>query len=645
MKKTLLMLALAGTIPLAHAADDLGTVVVSAARVEQPAQETPASITVISRDQIQAQGADNLAEVLDKVAGIVVDDLFGDGSRTKISMRGFGENSATNTLVLLDGRRLNDITLASPQLINIPLESIERIEIVKGSAGTLYGDRAVGGVINIITRKPGKLSASIEAAGGSYGRKRVRANLSQAQKSGLEYRLATELRKSDGYREHNELDHRNLFGTIGYRHDSGRVFLDGQIVSEYLHTPGALSLAEAADDPRQSLSGYANDFTDRLDRFARAGVEQDLGEAFSLLAEWSYRKEDKTFRTGGRFAPDLYDNSSLLTQSEFTPRLVYEQPSVYGVVRMVLGYDWLKGRYDADYVTGFGLYPVRATQNKDAFYLQARVPLAKTLSLTAGGRKARADNSSASVDYERQEVSVWTLGAEWVVSESLHLSLRRDGNFRFATVDELGYTLPGQPLLPQKGVSWELGADWKHGRVDTSVSVYRLALDNEIAYAPQAPSLPFYNINLDPTRRDGLILNVGHDFARDRIDVSYSLVRAHFRSGAFAGNTVGGVPEQTARISWNRDWGHGWETLLEGLYNGRQYLQGDYDNTQGELGGYAVFNARVAWSVRKLTFALRVNNLGDKRYLQSAGYSSLSSLAYGYPAPGRNFWLSAQYDF
>ena len=149
------------------AAAEIPAVVVSAARTEQSTLTTPASITVITREQIEDSGSRHIVEVLRGQGGVQINDLYGDGSRATVGMRGFAESAGSNTLVLVDGRRLNNPDLASPDLNSIALEDVERIELVQGSAGVLFGDQAVGGVINIITRKPGALRHSLELSAGS----------------------------------------------------------------------------------------------------------------------------------------------------------------------------------------------------------------------------------------------------------------------------------------------------------------------------------------------------------------------------------------------------------------------------------------------------------------------------------------------
>ncbi len=101
---------------------------------------------------------------------MVVRDVYGTGKTASVDIRGFGETGALNTFVLVDGRRVNEIDLSGVDWTQIPLDQMERIEIVRGSGSVLYGDNAVGGVINIITKKPEKpFSAKAEVVGGSYG--------------------------------------------------------------------------------------------------------------------------------------------------------------------------------------------------------------------------------------------------------------------------------------------------------------------------------------------------------------------------------------------------------------------------------------------------------------------------------------------
>ena len=118
--------------------------------------------------------------------------------------------------------------------------------MVQGSAGVLFGDQAVGGVINIITRKPGSLRHSLKLSAGSYNTVNVHAMTSQALDNGINYRVSLDVRESDNYREHNELSYLNGFGKLGYDYNSGSVFAELQYIDNDLNTPGALFASEVA---------------------------------------------------------------------------------------------------------------------------------------------------------------------------------------------------------------------------------------------------------------------------------------------------------------------------------------------------------------------------------------------------------------
>ncbi|NOQ68571.1 MAG: TonB-dependent receptor plug domain-containing protein, partial [Gammaproteobacteria bacterium] len=285
-------------------ATEIPAVVVSAARTEQSTLTTPASITVISRKQIEASGARHIVEVLRGQGGVQINDLYGDGSRASIDMRGFGDAAGSNTLLLVDGRRLNNPDIASPDLNSIALEDVERIEIVQGSAGVLFGDQAVGGVINIITRKPGALRHSLKLSAGSYNTVDFHAMSSQALDNGVNYRVSLDLRESDNYRDHNESSYLNGFGKLGYDYSSGSVFAEVQYIDDELNTPGTLFADEVAADRKQANSNFTTDFSNAETKVGRLGLVQELGRHWTFEGEITRRDTDGVFRLSSVFGAE-----------------------------------------------------------------------------------------------------------------------------------------------------------------------------------------------------------------------------------------------------------------------------------------------------------------------------------------------------
>src|SRR5690348_3699 len=153
---------------LAFAQDD--AVVITATRFPDSKRELPVGVTVISADDIRKSASSNLGEILAQFGLLNIRDLQGT-QNPQVDLRGFGVTGDQNTLVLLDGVRISENELVPAQLSGIPIDAIERIEIVRGGGAVQYGGGATGGTINIITRRgrPGDGRARVLARAGGYG--------------------------------------------------------------------------------------------------------------------------------------------------------------------------------------------------------------------------------------------------------------------------------------------------------------------------------------------------------------------------------------------------------------------------------------------------------------------------------------------
>lgn len=162
-------------------ADDIGylekPIVVTANRTTQTLDETLASATVITRDEIERQQARSMQDLLHGIAGVNIANNGGPGKNTTLFLRG---TESDHVLVLIDGVRMGSISSGTTEIQNFPVELIERIEIVRGPRSSLYGPEAVGGVIHIFTRKGKKgLKPTFSFGGGSYGTISGSATLSE----------------------------------------------------------------------------------------------------------------------------------------------------------------------------------------------------------------------------------------------------------------------------------------------------------------------------------------------------------------------------------------------------------------------------------------------------------------------------------
>ena len=172
--------------PLAHAATDtsLDEIVVTATRIEQPLKHTLSTTTVITQEDIKNSQAADVITILRSVAGVEISQTGGHGKSSSLFLRG---SNSTQTLVLLDGVRINSATTGTTSIEHLMLDQIERIEIVRGNVSSLYGSEAIGGVIQIFTKRGrGEPVFNVSAGAGNHGTQRAyRPRATEENEEGL----------------------------------------------------------------------------------------------------------------------------------------------------------------------------------------------------------------------------------------------------------------------------------------------------------------------------------------------------------------------------------------------------------------------------------------------------------------------------
>lgn len=630
------------------------TIYITSQRTAEPVEEKVAAVSVITQDDILRSGAGTVAEVLRGKAGIAIDDLFGDGSESTIDIRGFGGTAGSNILVLVDGRRLNNPDTDSPNLNSIPVKNVERIEIIKGSAGSLYGDQAVGGVVNIITRPVEDFSADITTFAGSYNRRGFSANLNEVDDENY-IRLFFESIKSDNYRDNSESDTQHFFSRIGNRTDERELFFEFQLDDDERELPGALLANEAEDDPQQSFVAFENDFSDTKERLLRLGLEQELSPEWTFLSEYSIRDQDTdfilNFRSCINFSCNTTPDEEERTVVSFTPRVLGNLTLGQQRVQVTAGLDI----ESTDYEFNTEFIDRSNDQTVESIYFHSVFPIGSSWTITTGARHSEIENdlfddttfpNGGDLD---DNATVYSLG---VAKDFVNTKIfaRYDENFRFAKVDELARSSTSADLENQLGVSKEVGVDFQIQSANIELLAYQLELENEIAFDPTANGVfgPFgANINYESTRRRGISLDyqqkvsafLNFTFNLSRIDAEFT-TDGEFGSNIVAGNSISGVPELLAHLTLDYQVFDGLNVLYEINHVGEQFLSGDNDNSDDKQASYTVSNIASHYETGNWSFNVRLNNVLDKRY----GEFQNSNGAV-FPSPERNFEASASYNF
>ena len=289
-----------------------------------------------------------LPEIIAQVPGVQLTSLFLAAStapRQSVDLRGFGAFATSNTLILINGRRLNDIDMAGVDLSTIPRDSIERIEITRGNSGAvLYGDNAIGGVINIVLKNGvggPPVAMRAEAGVGSFNQRL--ANLSATTNYGpWSTSFYGNAIKSDGYRENNALDQRNGVGNLNYTTPDLKAFLTVTGDDQKLGLPGgrivdpSIGLNELVTNRRGAATPF--DYGNQQGASATAGFTKTILNGVDLIVDGGVR--DKKDTQGGFFGAvpfasplpsfsSTYNDASLQTWS-ITPRLSIKN-SMFGM--------------------------------------------------------------------------------------------------------------------------------------------------------------------------------------------------------------------------------------------------------------------------------------------------------------------------
>jgi iron complex outermembrane receptor protein len=609
---------------------------VTATRFAEPAESLPFGVSVLTADEIRAAGATSVNDAVVRLLGVPGrQDLYG-GGEYNLDLRGFGATADQNQVIVLDGVRLTEADLGGTRLSGIPIESVERIEVVRGSGAVLYGEGATGGVIVITTKAGAGLQqpngATLYGALGSHRLRDLRASGSVRTATGFSLDAHAQKRKSDGYRVNQDSDADAASVTGQWSNDWLR--FGARFSQDRLRAglPGSLTLDQFRADPRQSTSP-----TDRaLIHNERATVfgSAELG-AWQLQAEASRR--DKELRsTFGAFA---YDYDVEATSYGLRAR---NETTIAGLKNtLVLGADIADWRRDV-----LGPFGATATQQSRGYYAKDDLTLRSGTRVSLGLRTERFEKDAGTVLDDRQ--NAWELGVSHPFTSGLTGYARVGRSFRLANVDEFNFTTPGVDLRPQVSRDLEGGLRWKHAAGKVEARVYRSKLTDEIGFDPNAvgPGSAFgfngANVNLDPTRRQGLELDAKHAVGAGlELGAHLAWRDAKFRSGAYAGNQVALAPRRTAalRADWTPAAGHRVSAGVNWVSS--QYA--DFANTC-RIPSYVTADARYAWQVRPdVELALGATNLFDRDHY-TQGACSFGQL-FVYPEAGRRLTASVRVQF
>lgn len=614
-------------------------VVVTATRSPYAIAQVANTVRVIDRATIERSGARNIADLLRSYSVVQIHDSLGNGRDARLSLRGY--SAVSNALVLVDGRKLNNSDLGGQDLTAVSIADIERVEILEGGAGALYGDQAVGGVINIITTD-GRASAGdggsnrggqIALGRGSYDNDNYALSYGSRRDNGWFYRFNSELERGDGYRDDSSVNYENFSGKLGYHYGDGSVFVEARDSDNEYRLTGALLSAQVADDRRQAGSSF-NDYA-ADNRTIRLGVDHRFSDEVQLLAAYSDRDEDVVIDASSSFG----DTTTLQSRrvKTFDPRLILALDRWH----LTVGVDVERVDYDFAIDFGFGLSASAHENRKRGEYAHLLYTVSDALTLQAGIRHTRLDTSIEpfAIAYE-QSATAHHLGAVWA-RDGWRIYLNRDETFRFPLADENVDFFGVVGLLDvQRGIAWELGGERRWRQLETRLVLFQQQNSDEIGFDP-ALGLFGANTNFDDTRRRGATFELAW-LGEDRWSARglFSYIDARFAEGVYNDRRVPNVAREMARAQVNYQWSAALGVSVEVVHTGSQTI--DLANSAGGLGSYTIANLVTAYRVDDWTVRIRLNNIMAKEYTEFVTFYGTRAL---YPSPERNLMLTLSYDF
>jgi len=607
-------------------------VVVTATRHVQEVQKVPAQVSVITSDQIKASGAQSVPDVLRELGGVIVRDLNGNGNNQVIDMAGFGESADRHVAVLIDGRRVNPIDMSGVRWTLIPVESIERIEVLHGAGSVLYGDNATGGVINIIT-KEGRPGIHFDGKAG-YGNLGTNSEYAAVEfgKGPVSGYVGVSRFRTDGYRDRSETERQSGFGKA--RLDAtDRVSLLFELNggrAEY-ELPGSLTEAQMAADRKQSVNpsdeGMDQDF------YVGVGSEVDLLDWGLLKFKLSKRAEDrKSNMASWNSNMDIDTDTNGLTGQYIFDKMLWGHSN-----RLTLGIDYYGVDYKGKRISwSTSLFD----HDKDsiAYYVEDEFSLLPNLILNVGARYEKPDFKlrldTTRYEYEDGETA-WNVGIAYSFTQGSKVYGRIYRSFRYPAVDEYTNMFSGTintGLRQERAMGYEVGTRlWMLSRsVLIDMRLYSMDMEDEIAYNPAT----YENENLDETRHRGGEINLKVTPVKHlSFYVNAVYTDAKFTKGQYDGNKIPLVPEWKGRAGIELAYG-GFRGRIQYNYVDERFFGNDQANEARKMDGYGTLDLYLNYRYRWMDLFLNANNILGKKYSDYGFYNPWGPSLYNYyPMP------------
>ncbi len=629
----------------------VGEVTVTATRGKRDVLDVPGHVTVITREEIEKSGERHLADLLRREPGLFVTNTTTNPAGTVIEARGFNNGGAlgSSLLVLVDGRRVNEADTGSTDWALLRLDAIERVEIVRGPVSALYGDNAIGGVIQIITRAPEEeLSATLQGWAGTYDSANGSVFLG-GQAGPVGASLFVDQLTTDAYRDGADFESGDFEGKLRFALGGrGLLGFSAGYHSDERELPGTLSKQEIQANGRRARapSSLGDEQTTRR-RFVQVFADLVLAESVLLkLHSHHDRRNDRFVTTSRSFGTAR--TSTRKNASSFGAQLQVDRPLGSLENRLTLGGEFLREETDRDIAGSFSDV-VRDIRRVSAGFLQNELSLTGTVRLSTGVRFDHARYRLARVGEAvvRPDFDVWSPRAalSWRPRAWLAAYVSYARGFRLPNFDEDTPFFGSTPDLdPQKSDSYEIGLKVKTERLSGTLALFTTSVDDEIILDPTT----FTNTNFDRVRHRGVELSArGRVVSWLEIWGGYTFqdveIRRFVPNRSFEGRRMPTEPRHRGTLGVRAQLPAWTDVTVLGTWVGNRVLSNDFANARPKLGKYGRYDVVLGFRPSlgdrvegALTVAVR--NVFDREYEDFGVFDAFQpDLDFFYPASDRSY--------
>jgi len=613
-------------------------VVVTATRDKQEIRKAPANVTVITAEEISNTGATNLPQLLEFVEGAQLRSYSGNPAQALIDLRGFGgDNPFGKTLILLDGRRLNRPDMSPASLMQIPLNNIEKIEIIRGASSVLYGDAAIGGVINIITKRgkgAPKINSAITAGSNNFHDEKIGVAGSVDKFS---YTINGANQFTFGYRDRSKFAFSGAGFNLGYDASSYLAMsLDGSLSKTGFEMPGGLTKAQMEQNPRQIQTGHENDDASENYQNLHGKINAVLGNFGRLDTDFYYGNKTIKSNFASYWPPNQYNSYDIKTFG-ITPKYILETPIIQFANKLIIGVDYYHETLNldkyADKERTVKTHLVDFEKNTLGFYIRDEFNILPSLILAGGYRTESAEFkgksttlSLYSTDFDttkKHQAEAWESSLIYLFGKMSKVYAKYASVYRYPFIDEQASFYGSGPLNTfnvnierEKGKSYEIGTTfYPLDNLKLGLTIYRIDMEDEISADP----VTWVLTNLDKTRHTGSEASVQY-VQKGLFTFSGNITyqKAIFVEGLNQDKEVPLVPNLMANANLEINLPYNISLNPRLHYVGKSFLANDYDNNAEQLKDYVRCDFYIYWRPeikgRKVVIFAGVENLTDVKY-------------------------------